>query len=219
MSPEAKRGSGITNGVPTSSINWGVGSPDQSGYDFTRAIPGPQTLRRPRRPFPSRNVTHRNSPSNDPSLTREARCCSPIKCGWRRHRALSFTFMFTHEETPNGQNPCPYPTPSGEGCTDRSVSFQPPTDDVQRRRSRLHVIDVFCRWTTATPFPNYHPRRPRQHRQLDRPIHITASAPTPSNVQFSAAAYTASEKRYGSHRHGDPNGRSERNVHCAVCFL
>ena len=34
----------ITNGVPTSSINWGVTSGSQSGYDFSRKIPGAQTL-------------------------------------------------------------------------------------------------------------------------------------------------------------------------------
>ena len=32
---------------------------------------------------------------------------------------LNFTFTLNHEETPNNLDPCPYPTPPGEGCTDR----------------------------------------------------------------------------------------------------
>ena len=49
---------------------------------------------------------------------------------------LTFTFLFNHEETPNNPTPpdtCPYPTPPGEGCTDR-VTFvsspQPTTFNV-----------------------------------------------------------------------------------------
>ena len=46
---------------------------------------------------------------------------------------LNFTFTFNHEETPNNATPCPYPTPPGEGCTDR-VTFvsapQPTTFNV-----------------------------------------------------------------------------------------
>src|SRR5690349_19775342 len=63
----------ITNGVPTSSINWGItnnpGDP-QSGYDFSRTIPGNQTLPPAPTPlFPLGTFTHRNFPINDPSLT------------------------------------------------------------------------------------------------------------------------------------------------------
>jgi uncharacterized repeat protein (TIGR01451 family) len=39
---------------------------------------------------------------------------------------LTFTFTFTHEETPNNQTPCPYPTPPGEGCTDRVTFIDAP---------------------------------------------------------------------------------------------
>src|SRR6059036_1932049 len=60
----------IKNGVPTSSINWGVTSGPQSGYDFTRTIPGPQTLPPAPTPFfPLGTFTHRNFPISDPSLT------------------------------------------------------------------------------------------------------------------------------------------------------
>ena len=40
---------------------------------------------------------------------------------------LTFTFTFNHEETPNNANPCPYPTPPGEGCTDRVTIVQSAT--------------------------------------------------------------------------------------------
>ena len=46
---------------------------------------------------------------------------------------LTFTYTFNHEETPNGATPCPYPTPPGEGCTDRVTivsSAQPTTFNV-----------------------------------------------------------------------------------------
>src|SRR5438046_2398050 len=60
----------ITNGVPTSSINWGVTSGPQSGYDFSRKIPGAQTLPPAPTPFfPLGTFAHRNFPVSDPSLT------------------------------------------------------------------------------------------------------------------------------------------------------
>ena len=46
---------------------------------------------------------------------------------------MTFTFTFNHEETPNNLTPCPYPTPPGEGCTDRVTivaSPQPTTFNV-----------------------------------------------------------------------------------------
>src|SRR5689334_10444267 len=50
----------IANGDPTSSINWG-GSVAVSGYDFTKNIPGTQTLPPAPTPlFPLGTFTHRN---------------------------------------------------------------------------------------------------------------------------------------------------------------
>ena len=43
---------------------------------------------------------------------------------------LTFTYTFNHQETPNNTTPCPFPTPPGEGCTDRVTivsSAQPTT--------------------------------------------------------------------------------------------
>src|SRR5262249_18299557 len=114
----------IVNGVPTSSINWGIGSPDQSGYDFTAQTPGAQTLPPAPTPlFPLGTFTHRNFPVSDPSLTSvKLDIVLLLSVDGITTGPLTFTFAFTHEETPNNQNPCPYPTPTGEGCTDR-VSF------------------------------------------------------------------------------------------------
>src|SRR5438128_993385 len=114
----------ITNGVPTSSINWGVTSGAQSGYDFSRTIPGAQTLPPAPTPFfPLGTFTHRNFPVSDPSLTAvQLDVVLLLNVDGVQTGPLKFTFLFKHEETPNNLTPCPYPTPPGEGCTDR-VTF------------------------------------------------------------------------------------------------
>src|SRR5437870_806398 len=117
----------ITNGVPTSSINWGVTSGSQSGYDFSRTIPGAQTLPPAPTPFFSLGTfTHRNFPVSDPSLTAvQLDVVLLLNVDGVQTGPLKFTFTFNHVETPNNPTPpatCPYPTPAGEGCTDR-VTF------------------------------------------------------------------------------------------------
>ncbi len=107
----------ITNGIPTSSISWGTtsGTP-QSGYDVSITIPDPQM-------FPVATFAHRNFPVSDPSLTSvQLDFVLDFLVNGVQTGPLTFTFTFTHEETPNNQVPCPYPTPPGEGCTDR-VTF------------------------------------------------------------------------------------------------
>src|SRR5262245_32444820 len=117
----------ITNGVPTSSISWGVTSGSQSGYDFTRKIPGVQTLPPVPTPFfPIGTFTHRNFPVSDPTLTSvQLDVVLLLNVRGVQTGPLTFTFTFNHVETPNTPTPpatCPYPTPAGEGCTDR-VTF------------------------------------------------------------------------------------------------
>jgi len=114
----------ITNGVPTSSINWGVANGPQSGYDFSRQIPGTQTLPPAPTPFfPLGTFTHRNFPVSDPSLTSvQLDVVLLLNVDGVQTGPLNFTFTFNHVETPNNARPCPYPTPNGEGCTDR-VTF------------------------------------------------------------------------------------------------
>jgi uncharacterized repeat protein (TIGR01451 family) len=124
----------ITNGDPTSSISWGDTSGSQSGYDFTATIPPPFTLPGQIPFFSLGTFTHRNFEVGDPSLTSvQLDVVLVISVDGVPRAPLTFTFTFNHEETPNNQTPCPYPTPPGEGCTDRVTivaSPQPTTFNV-----------------------------------------------------------------------------------------
>jgi len=122
----------ITNGIPTSSVNWGVTSGSQSGYDFSRTIPGAQTLPPAPTPFfPLGTFTHRNFPVSDPSLTSvQLDIVLVLNVDGVQTAPLNFTFLFNHVETPNNPTPpatCPYPTPVGEGCTDRVTFVSSPS--------------------------------------------------------------------------------------------
>lgn len=111
----------ITNGTPTSIIRWGTttGTP-QSGYDFTSTLPPPQTFPGPIPFFSLGTFTHRNFEVGDPSLiSTQLDVVLVISVDGVATGPLTFTFTLNHEETPNNLNPCPYPTPPGEGCTDR----------------------------------------------------------------------------------------------------
>ena len=125
----------ITNGVPTSIIRWGTtsGTP-QSGYDYTTTTPPPVTLPGTGPLFPLGTFTHRNFEVGDPSLTSVLLdVVLVLDVDGVSTGPLTFTFRFDHVETPNNQNPCPYPTPVGEGCTDRVTivsSAQPTTFQV-----------------------------------------------------------------------------------------
>src|SRR5882672_7154118 len=125
----------ITNGSPTSIIRWGTtsGTP-QSGYDYTTATPPPFTLPGPVPFFSLGTFTHRNFEVDDPSLTSvQLDVVLVLNVDGVPTGPLTFTFTFNHEETPNNAVPCPYPTPPGEGCTDRVTivaSPQPTTFNV-----------------------------------------------------------------------------------------
>ena len=109
----------ITNGVPTSRISWGSSTP-QSGYDVTITIPDPNQ-------FPVADFSHRNFTVPSPSLTSVVLdFVLDFDVDGSQTGPLTFTFTFTHEETPNNLDPCPYPTPPGEGCTDRVIFFEAP---------------------------------------------------------------------------------------------
>jgi hypothetical protein len=119
----------ITNGNPTSSIVWGTtsGTP-QSGYDFTATIPPPFTLPGPIPFFSLGSFAHRNFEVGDPSLTSvQLDVVLVISVDGVPRPPLTFTFTFNHVETPNNATPCPYPTPPGEGCTDRVTIVASPT--------------------------------------------------------------------------------------------
>src|SRR4030095_12397883 len=120
----------ITNGIPTSIIRWGVTSGSQSGYDFTATLPPPQTFPGPVPFFSLGTFTHRNFVVSDPSLTSvQLDVVLLLNVDGVQTGPLTFTFTFNHEATPNNLSPCPYPTPPGEGCTDRVtiVSSAKPT--------------------------------------------------------------------------------------------
>ena len=121
----------ITNGTPTSSIAWGVTSGSQSGYDFTATLPPPLTFPGPVPFFSLGTFTHRNFEVSSPSLTSvQLDVVLVLSVDGVPTGPLNFTFTFNHEETPNNATPCPYPTPPGDGCTDRVTivsSAQPTT--------------------------------------------------------------------------------------------
>ena len=110
----------ITNGDPTSSISWGTTTGQQSGYDFIATLPAPFELPGPIPFFSLGTFQHRNFEVGEPFLTSAkldvvlVLAVDGVPTG-----PLTFTFTLNHEETPNNLDPCPYPTPPGEGCTDR----------------------------------------------------------------------------------------------------
>lgn len=124
----------ITNGNPTSSISWGDTTGDQSGYDFTSSLPPPFELPGAIPFFSLGDFTHRNFSVNDPSLVSvELDVELVIAIDGVITGPLMFSFTLNHEETPNNLDPCPYPTPPGEGCTDRVTivaSAEPTTFNV-----------------------------------------------------------------------------------------
>ncbi|HSC15541.1 MAG TPA: choice-of-anchor K domain-containing protein, partial [Gammaproteobacteria bacterium] len=77
------------------------------------------------------SFTHRNFAVDDPSLTSvQLDVLLVISVDGVPRPPLTFTFTFNHEETPNFPPPpatCPYPTPPGEGCTDRVTIVASPT--------------------------------------------------------------------------------------------
>ena len=124
----------ITNGVPVSSISWGTTTGQQSGYDFTGQLPPPFELPGPIPYFSLGTFTHRNFTVGEPWLvSAELDVVLMIAIDGVLTGPLNFTFTLNHDETPNNLDPCPYPTPPGEGCTDRVqivASAEPTTFNV-----------------------------------------------------------------------------------------
>ncbi|NND48126.1 MAG: DUF11 domain-containing protein [Woeseiaceae bacterium] len=124
----------ITNGNPTSSISWGTTTGPQSGYDFIATLPPPFDLPGPIPYFSLGTFQHRNFEVGDPSLvSAELDVFLVLAVDGVPTGPLNFTFTLNHEETPNNLDPCPYPTPPGEGCTDRVTivaSAEPTTFNV-----------------------------------------------------------------------------------------
>ena len=110
----------ITNGDPISSISWGTTTGSQSGYDFIATLPPLFELPGPIPYFSLGTFRHRNFTVGEPSLVSvELDVLLVLAVDGVPTGPLNFTFTLNHVETPNNLDPCPYPTPVGEGCTDR----------------------------------------------------------------------------------------------------
>ena len=110
----------ITNGDPISSISWGTTTGQQSGYDFIATLPPPFDLPGAIPFFSLGTFQHRNFVVDEPWLTSaELDVVLVLAVDGVPTGPLSFTFTLNHDETPNDLDPCPYPTPPGDGCTDR----------------------------------------------------------------------------------------------------
>ena len=124
----------IVNGDPISSISWGTTTGPQSGYDFIATLPPPFTLPGSIPYFSLGTFQHRNFSVDQPWLTSaELDVELVLAIDGVPTGPLSFSFTLNHDETPNDLDPCPYPTPPGEGCTDRVqivASAEPTTFNV-----------------------------------------------------------------------------------------
>ncbi len=124
----------IVNGDPISSISWGTTTGPQSGYDFIATLPPPFELPGPIPYFSLGTFQHRNFVVDEPWLTSaELDVVLVLAVDGVPTGPLNFTFTLNHDETPNDLDPCPYPTPPNEGCTDRVqivASAEPTTFNV-----------------------------------------------------------------------------------------
>ena len=110
----------ITNGDPISSISWGTTTGEQSGYDFIASLPPPFELPGPIPYFSLGTFQHRNFVVGEPWLvSAELDVVLVLAVDGVPTGPLNFSFTLNHDETPNDLDPCPYPTPPGDGCTDR----------------------------------------------------------------------------------------------------
>ena len=139
----------ITNGVPTSSVNWGVTSGEQSGYDVTITIPDPNS-------FPVASFAHRNFSVSSPLLTSvQLEFDIDFEIDGVQTGPLDFTFTFTHEETPNNLDPCPYPTPPGEGCTDRVTFLDAPDPTIFVVEGKTYTLGLSFLDETGDPVSEF----------------------------------------------------------------
>lgn len=125
----------LNNGTATPRVQWGVpaSSGGPSHYEFAAvANPGVNFVVPPS-PSPDQvlgTFSHHNFPINAPSLSSVVLTVSAQVIVDNVNQGLrNFVFDFTHDETTNSLNPCPYGGNNGQGvningCADRvSVSF------------------------------------------------------------------------------------------------
>ena len=127
------------NGGNNPQVHWGTPAgqvnPQQSGYlldmapppavPISHAVP-PNTL-----PFFIGDFTHDNFPIFGGSISGVDLAVSfDIAINSVAQGNFTFDFSFAHDETPNGDNPCAYPSgPNQNGCSDRvSISYLSTSD-------------------------------------------------------------------------------------------
>ncbi len=108
------------NGTNNPSMRWGVSTGlGQSGYDFLSAAPLPFDVTLP--PSPSANFelgdfTHLNQPISGTTLDSVTlQIDASISVDSNPIGVTTFFFDFTHNETPNGANPCANGLPNNSG--------------------------------------------------------------------------------------------------------
>ena len=119
----------ITNGNPTSIIRWGTtsGTP-QSGYDFTAATPCRRlSFPGPRRSFLSGRFASELRGRRSFADFGAARRLPRDQCRWRPLPSSDLHLYVQPRRDPEQPNPCPYPTPPGDGCSDRVSIVASPT--------------------------------------------------------------------------------------------
>jgi hypothetical protein len=124
-------GSGITIGHSgsTATVRWGIGDPipsDQSGYNFTPNAAGISANVPPAAgPFDLGTFEHLNFPVFGPFLQSvDLAISADVLINGIQVGTLNLVFDFTHDETTNDLNPCPYGGANGQGvningCADR----------------------------------------------------------------------------------------------------
>jgi len=110
---------GISFDTSNDRVYWGMdsyGRPAQhpSSYTWTTTVANPVTVEIP---FEISMFTHTNNPVSEPSLLRVDRTLGfTVDSGLGSVTLPTYTFSFTHEETPNSP-PCAYA--GGDPCADR----------------------------------------------------------------------------------------------------
>jgi len=119
----------ISHSGSTATVRWGVGDPnpaDQSGYNFT---PNPAGISAnvppPGGPFDLGTFEHLNFPIFAPFLQSvDLMVTADVLINGNPVGTLNLVFDFTHDETTNDLNPCPYGGANGQGiningCADK----------------------------------------------------------------------------------------------------
>ena len=105
---------------------------------------------------------------------------------------LTFTFTFNHEETVNNLDPCPYPTPPGQGCTDRVTFIDAPDPTTFTVGGKTYTLSMNFLDEDGNPVTRVHygRRRRGEHsgpgransRWYRRWLEVTKSGPATMNV-------------------------------------